>query len=68
MTSFKVHFLQIKPLGGIMGFKEMKTNFTFTDIALFASMEKNRAIIGILAHAKEWNILTILSTGPKWKA
>jgi hypothetical protein len=51
-----------------MGFKEMKTNFTFTDIALFASMEKNRAIIGILAHAKEWNILTILSTGPKWKA
>ena len=27
-----------------MGFKKMKTNFTFTDISLFASMEKNRAI------------------------
>jgi len=27
-----------------MGFKNMKTNFTFTDISLFASMEKNRAI------------------------
>ena len=27
-----------------MSFKKMKTNFTFTDISLFASMEKNRAI------------------------
>ena len=27
-----------------MGFKKMKSNFTFTDISLFASMEKNRAI------------------------
>jgi IS5 family transposase len=27
-----------------MGFKNMKTNFTFTDISLFNSMEKNRAI------------------------
>lgn len=27
-----------------MGFKKMKTNFTFTDISLFTSMEKNRAI------------------------
>ena len=27
-----------------MGFKNMKTNFTFADISLFASMEKNRAI------------------------
>ena len=27
-----------------MGFKQMKTNFTFADISLFASMEKNRAI------------------------
>ena len=27
-----------------MGFKPMKTNFTFADISLFASMEKNRAI------------------------
>ena len=27
-----------------MGFKNMKTNFTFADISLFNSMEKNRAI------------------------
>ncbi|MCX5844839.1 MAG: hypothetical protein NTW12_00525 [Deltaproteobacteria bacterium] len=27
-----------------MSFKKMKTNFTFTDISLFSSMEKNRAI------------------------
>jgi IS5 family transposase len=27
-----------------MGFKQMNSNFTFTDISLFASMEKNRAI------------------------
>jgi len=27
-----------------MGFKQMKTNFTFADISLFNSMEKNRAI------------------------
>jgi IS5 family transposase len=27
-----------------MGFKQMNYNFTFTDISLFASMEKNRAI------------------------
>ena len=27
-----------------MGFKKMKTNFTFADISLFTSMEKNRAI------------------------
>lgn len=27
-----------------MGFKKMKTNLTFTDISLFSSMEKNRAI------------------------
>ena len=27
-----------------MGFKNMKTNFTFADISLFTSMEKNRAI------------------------
>ena len=27
-----------------MGFKNMKTNFTFVDISLFNSMEKNRAI------------------------
>ena len=27
-----------------MGFKKMKTNFTFADISLFASMEKNRAV------------------------
>ena len=27
-----------------MSFKKMKTNFTFADISLFASMEKNRAI------------------------
>jgi IS5 family transposase len=27
-----------------MGFKNMKRNFTFTDLSLFASMEKNRAI------------------------
>jgi IS5 family transposase len=27
-----------------MGFKQMKTNYTFADISLFKSMEKNRAI------------------------
>ncbi len=27
-----------------MGFKKMKTNLTFTDLSLFASIEKNRAI------------------------
>jgi len=27
-----------------MGFKKMQTNFTFTDISLFSSLEKNRAI------------------------
>ena len=27
-----------------MGFKKMETNFTFTDISLFTSMEHNRAI------------------------
>jgi len=27
-----------------MGFKNMKPNFTFADISLFNSMEKNRAI------------------------
>ena len=27
-----------------MGFKNMKTNFTFADVSLFTSMEKNRAI------------------------
>ena len=27
-----------------MGFKKMKSNFTFTDIYLFASMEKNKTI------------------------
>ncbi len=27
-----------------MGFKKMKSNFTFADISLFSSMEKNRAI------------------------
>ena len=27
-----------------MGFKNMKNNFTFADISLFTSMEKNRAI------------------------
>jgi len=27
-----------------MGFKKMKTNLTFTDLALFSSIEKNRAI------------------------
>jgi hypothetical protein len=27
-----------------MGFEKMKTNFTFTDISLFTSMEKKRAI------------------------
>jgi len=27
-----------------MGFKKMKTNLTFTDLSLFASIEKDRAI------------------------
>jgi len=27
-----------------MGFKKMQSNFTFTDISLISSMEKNRAI------------------------
>jgi len=27
-----------------MGFKKMKTNLTFTDLSLFSSIEKNRAI------------------------
>ena len=27
-----------------MGFKKMQSNFTFTDLSLFSSMEKNRAI------------------------
>ena len=27
-----------------MGFKKMQTNFTFTDVSLFSSLEKNRAI------------------------
>ena len=27
-----------------MGFKKMKNNLTFTDLSLFASIEKNRAI------------------------
>jgi IS5 family transposase len=31
-------------MGGSMGFKKMKTNLTFTDISLFSSIEKNRAI------------------------
>jgi len=44
MVAFQTYFLQIKLLGGTMGFKKMKTNFTFTDISLFTSMEKNRAI------------------------
>ena len=31
-------------MGGPMGFKKMKTNLTFTDISLFSSIEKDRAI------------------------
>jgi len=31
-------------MGRSMGFKKMKTNLTFTDISLFSSIEKNRAI------------------------
>jgi len=27
-----------------MGFKKIKTNLTFTDLSLFSSIEKNRAI------------------------
>ena len=27
-----------------MGFKKMESNFSFTDISLFSSLEKNRAI------------------------
>ena len=46
MTIFS--FCGIFPLnsdfGGTMGFKNMKNNFTFADISLFNSMEKNRAI------------------------
>jgi len=38
------YFLQINRLGGTMGFKKMKTNLTFTDLSLFASIEKDRAI------------------------
>jgi hypothetical protein len=38
------YFLQIHDFGGRMGFKKMESNFTFTDISLFSSMEHNRAI------------------------
>jgi transposase, IS5 family len=38
------YFLQIHTSGGIMGFKKMQSNFTFTDISLFSSIEKNRAV------------------------
>jgi hypothetical protein len=38
------YFLQINRLGGYMGFNKMKTNLTFTDLSLFSSIEKNRAI------------------------
>ena len=36
--------LNSNQLEDTMGFKKMKTNLTFTDISLFSSIEKNRAI------------------------
>jgi IS5 family transposase len=41
---FVPYFLQIHLSGGTMGFKKMQSNFTFTDISFFSSIEKNRAI------------------------
>jgi hypothetical protein len=35
---------QIHQTGGLMGFKKMETNLTFTDISLFSSMEHNRVL------------------------
>ena len=36
------YLLKINNIGGLMSFKKIQTNLTFTDLSLFSSMEKNR--------------------------
>ena len=41
---FMPYFRPIHQTGGIMGFKKMETNLSFTDVSLFSSMGHNQAV------------------------